>query len=152
MQTRSPDPFPLFLLSLASLSTGLAGAPAQAATPYATASYTIASHSAKLADAATRASGYHDGTYDGRTFSAYYGLVQVAARISNGELVNVDVLQYPVAHRTSRIINSRALPRLEREVVSAQSARVDTVSGATLSSMAYLRSLQTALNRARAGR
>ena len=95
---------------------------------------------------------YRDGKYKGRTFSAYYGHVQVAAEIRNGELVYVDVLRYPTDYRTSRIINSRALPRLESEVVTAQSARVNIVSGATLSSMAFLRSLQTALDRARSGR
>jgi uncharacterized protein with FMN-binding domain len=36
---------------------------------------------------------------------------------------------------------------LEREVISAQSAQVDMVSGATYTSQGYLRSLQSALDR-----
>lgn len=101
--------------------------------------------------AATRGSGYHDGRYRGRTFSAYYGVVQVEADIRNGQLFYVDVLKHPSDRRTSRIINSRALPRLESEVIRAQSARVDTVSGATLTSRAFIRSLRSALDKARRG-
>lgn len=149
---RSPTTSSLFLLSLAGLSTSLVGAPANAATLYQNPSYSSASSLSKLSEASARSDSYHDGKFRGRTFSAYYGHVQVAAEIKNGELVYVDVLRYPTDYRTSRIINSRALPRLESEVVSAQSARVNVVSGATLSSMAFLRSLQTALDRAQSGR
>ncbi len=94
---------------------------------------------------------FRDGSFKGRSFSAYYGRVQVSAKIEKGQIVYVHVLQYPTDYRTSQIINGRALPRLESEVITAQSARVDAVSGATLSSMAFLRSLRTALDRARAG-
>lgn len=92
---------------------------------------------------------YRDGTYRGRTYSAYYGQVQVAAQIRQGQLYYVDVLKKPFDHRTSRIIARRALPRLESEVIRAQSANVDIVSGATLTSEAFLRSLDSALHKAR---
>jgi uncharacterized protein with FMN-binding domain len=57
-------------------------------------------------------------------------------------------LQYPADRSTSRYINAQALPVLDSEVVSAQSALVDIVSGATLTSDAYLRSLNSALRQA----
>lgn len=99
-----------------------------------------------LSIAATR---YRDGNYRGRTFSAYYGEVQVEAQIRHGQLYYVDILKSPSDRRTSRIIARRSLPRLESEVVQAQSAQVDTVSGATLTSRAFLRSLDSALHKAR---
>ena len=92
---------------------------------------------------------YRDGDYRGRTFSAYYGLVQVEAQVRNGELYHVNVLKRPSDRLTSRIIARRSLPRLEKEVIRAQSAYVDTVSGATLTSDAFLRSLESALQQAR---
>ena len=57
---------------------------------------------------------------------------------------------YPADRRASQRINGRALPMLESEVISAQSARVNIISGATLTSEAYLRSLNAALGDRRA--
>lgn len=92
---------------------------------------------------------YRDGSYRGAVADAYYGQVQVQADIHGGRLASVQVLQFPADRWTSRSINAQALPMLEREVVVAQSARVDIISGATLTSTAYLRSLNSALGHAR---
>ena len=100
---------------------------------------------AQLAASARRLS---DGSYTGPPADAYYGIVQVRARVHGGRLVSVDVLKYPSDRRTSQFINDQALPMLESEVVRAQSARVDTVSGATLTSEAYLQSVSVALRQA----
>ena len=89
--------------------------------------------------------GIADGSYTGSAFDAYYGMVQVQANIPGGKLVSVDVLKYPSGKNTSRRINRYALPVLEQEVVSAQSTNVNLVSGATLTSRAYLRSLKSAI-------
>ncbi len=94
------------------------------------------------------ASHLRDGSFTGQPFDAYYGLVQVQANISGGKLVSVDVVQSPNHQRTSRFINSQALPILQREVIQAQSVHVNIVSGATLSSRAYARSLRDALAQA----
>jgi uncharacterized protein with FMN-binding domain len=58
------------------------------------------------------------------------------------------VLDYPNHQRTSRSINRQALPLLQSEVISAQGTRVNIISGATLTSKAYLRSLKSALSKA----
>jgi uncharacterized protein with FMN-binding domain len=92
-----------------------------------------------------------DGTYTGPVTDAYYGNMQVQADIQGGQLASVKVLQYPSDRRTSRRINSVALPMLAQEAISAQSASVDTVSGATLSSRAYAKSLAGALKQAASG-
>jgi uncharacterized protein with FMN-binding domain len=71
--------------------------------------------------------------------------------IASQKIVGVTVLDYPRDRRTSRYINSQALPLLKREVIAADSAKVDAVSGATLTSEAYLRSLTSALSQAGGG-
>jgi uncharacterized protein with FMN-binding domain len=90
----------------------------------------------------------HDGTFTGAPYDAYWGLVQVAITIKNDHIVAIDVPQFPDHRRTSRSINDNALPRLERSVIKAQSTKVNLVSGATLTSQAYLRSLRSALKKA----
>jgi len=91
---------------------------------------------------------YRDGRSTGPVYDAYYGVVQVQAVIRDGRVVVVNVLRYPFHSGTSRSINRRALPRLEQEVISAQSADVHAVSGATLTSDAFIRSLSGALRQA----
>lgn len=102
--------------------------------------------STDVADSAT--SGYRDGTYTGASENAYYGSVQVQVTVANHAIAGIKVLNYPSDRRTSRYINSQALPMLQQEAIAADSANVDTVSGATLTSEAYIRSLGTALQQA----
>jgi len=102
----------------------------------------------RVAASAPAAAAHADGTFVGSVENAYYGLVQVEAHVAQGKLVSVRVLRYPSDRRTSVYINSRALPVLRREAIAAQGANVDIVSGATLTSRAFVRSLDAALNRA----
>ncbi len=91
---------------------------------------------------------YRDGAYTGPVVDAYYGLMQIQAIIKGGRLTSIRVLKYPNDRRTSIFINRQALPMLRDEVISAQSARVDIVSGATLSSEAFIQSLDAAMSQA----
>ena len=91
---------------------------------------------------------YRDGAYTGPVVDAYYGLMQIEAIIKGGRLGSIRVLKYPSDRRTSVFINRQALPMLRDEVISAQSANVDIVSGATLSSEAFIQSLGAAMTRA----
>jgi uncharacterized protein with FMN-binding domain len=97
---------------------------------------------------AAKAGRYRDGVYVGDVFDAYYGPLQVQANISGGHIVLVKALQYPADRRTSQRINNQALPALQSEVIAAQNTQVDIVSGATLTSEAYIRSLDSALGQA----
>ncbi len=94
------------------------------------------------------AAGYKDGTFQGQPIDAYYGLVQVAVNIQGGSIKSVQFLQYPSDRRTSQYINSIAMPYLQQEAIQAQSANVDIVSGATLTSQGFEMSLQSALQAA----
>jgi uncharacterized protein with FMN-binding domain len=68
--------------------------------------------------------------------------------VTNRQIAAVKVLDYPQDRRTSRYINSQALPALQQEVIAADSADIDAISGATLTSNAYIRSLGEALAKA----
>lgn len=91
---------------------------------------------------------YKDGTYTGPSVDAFYGYVQVQATVSGGKLTNVTFLSYPNTHSTSVYINSQAMPMLTQEALSAQSANVNLIGGATDTSLAFKQSLGSALAKA----
>jgi uncharacterized protein with FMN-binding domain len=57
-------------------------------------------------------------------------------------------VQYPQANGRDQQINAYALPILAQEVTQAQSANIDAVSGATVTSDGYIQSLQSAIDQA----
>ena len=77
-----------------------------------------------------------------------YGNVQVQITVANGAITASEVTQVPWSNGKDQQINGRAVPVLNAEVVDAQSAGIDMVSGATYTSEAYIRSLQSAIDRA----
>ncbi|MFE7524540.1 FMN-binding protein [Kitasatospora sp. NPDC057542] len=85
----------------------------------------------------------------GNTVNTRYGPVQVQVTLAGNRITAVDVVKYPNSERRDREINSSALPVLNQEAIAAQSARIDMVSGATYTSDGYVRSLQSALDRAK---
>ena len=91
-----------------------------------------------------------DGTYTGATATNRWGPVQVEIMVSGGQITEAVALQTPSADRKSVSINARAAPTLATEVLSAQSAKIDTVSGATYTSKSYRASLQSAIDLAKA--
>jgi uncharacterized protein with FMN-binding domain len=92
---------------------------------------------------------YKDGAYTGPQVDAYWGVVQIKAVVRNGKIADVTFLEYPSDRRTSQRINSIAMPYLTSEAVQVQSANVDLISGATLTSEAFAESLQAALSSAK---
>lgn len=93
--------------------------------------------------------GYIDGTYTGSAYSNEFGSWTVTVTIADGQITDVTASTTAQDHH-SQGINTQAVPRLRTQVLSAQSAHVDTISGATLTSKSYLSSLQSALDEARA--
>ncbi len=87
----------------------------------------------------------HDGVFVGGTYDAYYGKVQVQLTVQGGTVVDSKALKFPNHSGTSRSINRQALPYLLQEVVAKQSAKIDIISGATLTSRAYIYSLRDAV-------
>jgi uncharacterized protein with FMN-binding domain len=87
-------------------------------------------------------------TYVGQAVQTYYGVVQVQVNATGKHIDSVQFVKLTAYDGTSQQINSYAAPILAQETVSAQSAHIDTVSGATYTSQGYLQSLQSALDQA----
>jgi uncharacterized protein with FMN-binding domain len=87
-------------------------------------------------------------TVAGTAVQTQYGIVQVQAKVSGTKILNVSFLQLTAYDGRSQQINSDAAPILLQETLSAQSAHIDTVSGASYTSEGYVQSLQSALDKA----
>ncbi|MET9312275.1 FMN-binding protein [Kribbella sp. NPDC003505] len=88
-------------------------------------------------------------TVTGDVAQTQWGPVQVQLTVQGGKITAVDVLQYPNGNHRDVEINDYALPILIDETVKAQNAQIDMVSGATVTSDGYIRSLQSALDQAK---
>jgi uncharacterized protein with FMN-binding domain len=87
-------------------------------------------------------------TVNGSVSQTVWGPVQVQVHIDNGRIVDVQALIYPTGSGRDQAINSYALPQLRQQALQAQSAQIDGVSGATVTSDGYRESLQAALDAA----
>ena len=87
-------------------------------------------------------------TYTGESASTRWGPVQVQITVADGRVTDVTVVDYPSGNGKDQQINARALPVLVQETLDAQSADIDMVSGATVTSDGYVESLQSALDQA----
>ncbi|GAA3575404.1 FMN-binding protein [Amycolatopsis ultiminotia] len=99
--------------------------------------------SAPTVTSAPSASSGADGntTADGTAESTQFGTVQVRVTFDGSRIRDVALVQEPSSGR-----GVGALPQLREEALQAQSANIDTVSGATMTSEAYISSLQAALD------
>jgi len=88
------------------------------------------------------------GTFTGSDFPNRFGDVAVRVVISNGHITDVQALQLPYDRQRSAEISQQAGPLLHDEVVQAQSAQIDILSGATFTSQSYAQSVQSALDQA----
>lgn len=87
-------------------------------------------------------------TYDGSTAQTRWGPVQVRITVANGKITDVTAVTYPDGNHRDQEINAYALPILRERALAAQSADIDAVSGATVTSEGYRSSLQSALDAA----
>ncbi len=134
----SPDP--------TSTDSGNAGAVTSASTqPTATLGSTSSADTTNVP-----ASGaYRDGSYTGNPADASWGTVEVQAVIVNGQISDIQFLQFPNHRNRSQEINQQAMPMLTQEAIQSQQAQVDVVTGATDTSEAFIQSLSSALQQAK---
>ena len=92
--------------------------------------------------AATAAS----GQFTGDPIDVGYGIMQVKITVSNGKITEADVVQAP-SGRNQRWTDF-AIPNLRSQTLSAQSAAINGVSGASYTSYGWYKSLITALQKA----
>ena len=88
------------------------------------------------------------GTYEGDVVQTRFGSVQVQITVKAGTITDVTALKLTDHEGRSVQISNYAAPILRSEVLQSQSADVQTVGGATVTSDAYLTSLQAALDAA----
>ncbi|MFD7286326.1 FMN-binding protein [Streptomyces sp. NPDC059863] len=87
-------------------------------------------------------------TVVGDAVDTQYGPVQVRITMADGRITKSEAVRAPDADARSRSVTADAVPRLDRAAVTAQNARIDTVSGASYTSQGYRDSLQSALDKA----
>jgi len=85
----------------------------------------------------------------GQVADTVYGPVQVQLILRNTKIIKVAVLQQPTNTIHDIQIGEFAFPELISETLKAQSAKIDTVSGASYTSQGYIQSLQSALDHGR---
>ncbi|WP_026075167.1 FMN-binding protein [Cellulomonas massiliensis] len=88
------------------------------------------------------------GTFTGAVADTRWGPVQVQITVEAGRITSADAVQYPTGNPRDQQINAYAVPQLNTEVTDAQSAQIDLVSGATVTSRGYVQSLQDAIDQA----
>jgi uncharacterized protein with FMN-binding domain len=84
---------------------------------------------------------------DGKAANTAYGPVQIQLIERNSKIVKVAVLVQPQNTLHDIQIGAAAFPKLISETLTAQSAKIDAVSGASYTSAGYIQSLQSALDK-----
>jgi uncharacterized protein with FMN-binding domain len=82
----------------------------------------------------------------GNVANTAYGPVQVQLVVKASRIVSVKILQQPSSTQHDLQIGAFAFPKLTTETLTAQSAKIDSVSGATYTSGGYIKSLQSAVD------
>lgn len=87
-------------------------------------------------------------TVTGSSVDTRWGPVQVQITVTGSRITDVQAVVYPDGNMRDQEINAQALPLLREAALAAQSAHIDAVSGATVTSEGYVSSLQAALDAA----
>jgi uncharacterized protein with FMN-binding domain len=85
-------------------------------------------------------------TVTGPVVGTPFGSVQLRVTAHGRHITNVIAVRLPSDTGYSQLLSQTAGPQLRREVLTAQSAHIDAVSGATYTSDGYAQSLQSALD------
>ena len=86
---------------------------------------------------------YNDGTYEGEA-SAYGPNLKVQVSLSSGKISDIEI----VSHNETPGFYERAFEAVPSEIIQKQSTDVDTVSGATYSSVGIINAVNNALKEA----
>jgi uncharacterized protein with FMN-binding domain len=126
----------------------ISGTSGQASAPAGSPSASSSSSSSPSASKSASSIAGAAKTVTGTATDTIYGPVQVQITVKNGKVTAAQAVEYPQGSPRDQQINSYAIPVLNQEAVSASSASIDAVSGATYTSGGYITSLQSALDKA----
>jgi uncharacterized protein with FMN-binding domain len=134
-------------------ASAVASAPATSGSPSAAGSGSGSKGSGSSSRSGSSGSSSRSGssgtkTVTGDAISTQYGNAQVRVTIENGKITNIEALQLQGNEPKSVQISSSAEPALRQSALAKQSAAIDAVSGATITSASYEASLQSALDKA----
>jgi uncharacterized protein with FMN-binding domain len=129
---------PLAAAGTSSTASGSSGTPA--ASKSSTTAARTSSSSSSSSTSGTK-------TATGDAMNTRYGPAQVKVTVSNGKIVKIEAVQLQNSDAKSQAISSYAAPILQQSALAKQTAAVDTVSGATYTSLSYEGSLQSALDK-----
>jgi len=90
----------------------------------------------------------YSGQLTGQAVQIPFGTVQVQVTMANGVITDVQAIQLPNDRGHSAEVSAYAGPMLRSEALAAQSAKIDSISGATYTSSGYQQSLQSAIDQA----
>ena len=106
-----------------------------------------ATQSATPTAAATKAAASSvSGSFTGDVINVGYGPVQVKITVTNGKITEATAVQAPSGR--SQRFTDYSVPNLRQQTLSAQSAAISGVSGASYTSYGWYKSLITALQKA----
>jgi len=98
------------------------------------------------APTAAQPSGATNDSFTGDAVSMRYGIVQVKITVQNGKITDAQALQAPTGSNDR--YTQMAVPRLREQTISAQSANIQGVSGASFTSYGWYKSLVSAIAKA----
>jgi uncharacterized protein with FMN-binding domain len=75
-----------------------------------------------------------------------YGVLAVKVTVQGGRITDVSTSKLQTAEQYSQSLAQQVIPMLRNEILSAQSAHINAISGATYTSEAYAYSVQSALD------
>lgn len=139
---------PLSTTSVASATSTDTGASSSGSAATSPPSSGASASSGSSSSSSSASSGAADGTYTGEAETTRFGTTQVKVTISGGRITEITTVQLNQNEPRSVQISQSAVPTLRSEVLSKQTAAVDTVSGATYTTAQYEASLQSALDSA----
>lgn len=90
----------------------------------------------------------HDGIWTGSVVQTNWGPIEIQITVAGGKINDVVALQYPTSRSRSLQISRYSLPIFEEQVISRQTANIDSVSGATQTARGFRQAVQTAMQRA----
>jgi uncharacterized protein with FMN-binding domain len=147
--TAETTPTPMQAGSTSSSPAAGSGAP-QAKSSAAVPSHSATPKTAGGGSSSSGASAMTTRTVTGQVENTQYGPMQVQVVLTGKKITKVNVLQETNLGAESQQIDAMAIPQLTQETLTAQSARIDAVSGASYTSQGYIQSLQSALDQAKA--
>lgn len=127
-------------------STGAGQSPAVAAAPAPAAAANTVGNAPSATGGQPGAAPAANVSITGAVAKTEYGPVQVVVTFSGSKITEATAIRTPTAEGRSRAIAAMSTPKLRQEVLTSQSAKIDTVSGATYTSEGYALSVQSAID------